>query len=217
MKNKKVIVFDFDGTLANSNELEKDTMTVTVECFSDTGFEKENIYNYYGPSEKGIIRRLVPEDRFEEAWKFYLNYYDKLQKETLTLFDGMSDLISSIREKGGRVFLLTGRSSETLSLSLGYLNLENAFEKCYSGSEEGVVKGSNMNRLIEEYHLNRDEVLYVGDSRSDVRSMNEVDIDSLSCGFSHDESYQKKLEECNPGNVTYSVPELKERIMNLIL
>ncbi len=217
MKNKKVFVFDFDGTLADSNELEKNTMVVTIECFSKTGFDQENIYQYYGPSEKGIIRKLVPEERFDEAWAFYLNYYDKLQKENFALFDGMIDLLDEIREKGGRVFLLTGRSSETLALSLEYLNLENKFEKCYSGSEEGVVKGSNMDKLIEEFDLDRDEVLYIGDSRADVRSMREVNVDILTAGYSHDESYQKKLEDCNPGNVAYSVSELKERILSLIL
>ncbi len=148
MKNKKIFVFDFDGTLADSNELEKNSMTVTVENFSDTGFDNGNIYQYYGPSEKGIIRKLVPEEKFDEAWEFYLNYYDRLQRENFALFEGVEELLNRIREKGGRVFLLTGRSRETLSMSLQYLVMENGFEQCYSGSLEGVVKKENIEKLI---------------------------------------------------------------------
>ncbi len=60
-------------------------------------------------------------------------------------------------------------------------------------------------------------MVYIGDSRADVRSMREAGVDILTAGYSHDEDYQKKLEEINSGNVMYSVEELEERIMDLIL
>ena len=215
MKKKECFVFDFDGTLADSNELEKETMVETIHRYADKDFPAEKIFSYFGPTEDGILMKILPQERLEEGLRFFFDYYQKRQDDLLISFDGILPLLKAIKERGKKLFLLTGRSQETLRMSLEKLGLGSFFQSCYTGSLKGVNKPENMIRLINEHGLKREQVLYVGDTLADVDSMKKAGVDILSAGYSHDADYQKKLEEANPGNVVCSVKELTSRILSL--
>lgn len=215
MKQKQAFVFDFDGTLVDSNDLEKESMVKTIQTFADPAFRPETIFDYYGPTEDGILKRLIPKENIEKALPFFLDTYEKMQDRFLHTFDGMEDVLAMIKENGKRLFLLTGRSEKTLKLTLGKIGYAPCFEAFYTGSDAGVNKPDSMRRLLRENGLNPEDVLYVGDSLEDIRSMTKAGVDLLSAGYSHDEDYVEKLEKNNPGNVVRSVDALRKRIQDL--
>ncbi len=216
MKKKECFVFDFDGTLVDSNELEKVTMVETIHRYHDPFFRPDAIYRYFGPTEDGILKKIVAPEKIEEALSFFFDYYEKRQEDLLIPFPEMEEILKLLKEKGKRLFLLTGRSERTLLLSLRKLSYENYFEKCYWGSQESVNKPDSMRKLLEENHLKKEDVVYVGDTLEDIRSMKEVPVDLLSAGYSHSKTYDEELERNNTGNVCHTIRELKSKLMKLL-
>lgn len=216
MKKKECFVFDFDGTLVDSNELEKVTMVETIHRYHDPFFRPDTIYSYFGPTEDGILRKVIAPEKIKEALSFFFDYYEKRQEDLLLSFSGMEEILKLLTEKGKRLFLLTGRSERTLRLSLKKLSYEAYFKKCYWGSPEGVNKPDSMRRLLEENRLEKKDVVYVGDTLEDIRSMKEVPVDLLSAGYSHSQTYGEELERNNPGNVCHTIRELKSKLMKLL-
>ena len=212
----RVAVFDFDGTLVDSNELEKVTMVETIHRYHDPFFRPDTIYSYFGPTEDGILRKVIAPEKIKEALSFFFDYYEKRQEDLLIPFPEMEEILKLLTEKGKRLFLLTGRSERTLRLSLKKLSYEAYFKKCYWGSPEGVNKPDSMRRLLEENRLEKKDVVYVGDTLEDIRSMKEVPVDLLSAGYSHSQTYGEELERNNPGNVCHTIRELKSKLMKLL-
>lgn len=216
MNRKKAFVFDFDGTLADSNGLEKVTMVETIHRYFDPSFRPDDIFSYFGPTEEGILRRIIPTERQEEALDFFFGYYAERQKDLLKTFSGIEEALVLLKQNGKMLFLLTGRSEKTLEISLKKLGIAGFFQGFYTGSIEGINKPQNIERLVREHHLEKRDVVYIGDSQDDVRSMQKAGIDLISAGYSHTPEYRGELEKGNPGNVVASVEELRRRLERLL-
>ncbi len=214
---KKALIFDFDGTLTDSGELESHTMAEAVRRFSNPDFKDFEIFKFYGPTETGILRKLIPENKINEALSFFYSYYDSYQREIeLKHLDGIFSLIEEYA-KSTKIFILTGRSSETLKLTLAYFSWPSCtFEDLYCGSDEGVIKAENIIKLCEKHNLTADEIVYIGDSLADIREMRKADVDIISAGYYRSSDYNSELEKNNKGMVAKDIKELKELIDKLI-
>lgn len=216
MDQKQIFVFDFDGTLADSNELEKVTMVETIRLFQDKDFRADSIFAYFGPTEDGILRKIIAPERQEEAVNYFFDCYRKKQEDLLKTFDGIDTILSLLKENGKTLYLLTGRSETTLKMSLERLGIASFFSGFYTGSLEGVNKPENMQRLLSEHHLQHKDVVYVGDTLADIQSMKKAKVDLISAGYSHSGDYVQELEKNNPGNVARTIKELREKIEKLL-
>lgn len=211
---KKTVIFDFDGTLTDSMEIQNLSILKglhAVGCFS---VSKEDLPNHYGPTERGIISSIVPPGKKAEAWNVCLECYKELSK-SMKPFDGILELLEKLIENQIEVFLVTGRNRETLDISLKDMKMESYFLKTYSGSDLGTNKEQSITTLFHEFDLSSKDVVYIGDTLDDIRMMRNISTDILSAGYSHDSKYQKQLEEQNPGNVCLSVSELEKRLMEI--
>ena len=64
--------------------------------------------------------------------------------------------------------------------------------------------------------MKREEVVYIGDTLEDIKSMNQAGVDIISFGLAHSHSYQVELEKNNPNMMAKDIHELKEIIERLI-
>jgi phosphoglycolate phosphatase-like HAD superfamily hydrolase len=212
------LAFDFDGTIGDSLELESETMLFTIQKYYDPSFTQAMLIASYGPTEEGIIRRYVPKEKGDEAWAYSLSLYRKLSPRLLSEpFPGMRELLAKYGTAPKLLtVLLTGRSKETLAISLKDLGIEGDFQKTYTGSLDGINKDQSLLRMLKDFGLEKKDVLYIGDTIEDVKTMGKIGVDILSAGYGHDKEYQAKLEALNPGRVAHSVRELDELLAQAI-
>lgn len=218
MKQKSIIAFDFDGTIADTALLEKRSMIETIRYFGNLEIDENNIETHYGPTEIGIISSLVPSGKREEVCRKFLEIYQKIQPETLpSCVPGMKELLlelSSCRDI--HLIEVTGRSKESLALSLAYLDIQDCFEKCYTGSDRGINKHLSLNQACQDYRVDKEEILYIGDTIEDCQTMHGHGYDLISVSYCHDEGYHKELEKLNPGLVAEDVEHLQALLNQLI-
>ncbi len=71
----KAVIFDFDGTLANTIPLCIEAFRKAVEPIVQRPLSDEEIMSTFGPDEEGSIRKLAPQ-HYEEATA---DFYEALQ------------------------------------------------------------------------------------------------------------------------------------------
>ena len=214
-KSKKAVVFDFDGTITNSMSLQNYCIVKGLESVGCFSVKENNVSDFYGPTERGIISLIVPPGKKDEAWSKCLEVYKEKAKD-LKPFDGMIDLFKFLQSKNIKIFLVTGRNRETLDISLDDMKLGSYFINTYSGSDLGTNKEESITTLLNDYSLTKEETVYIGDTLDDIRMMRNVNIDIISAGYSHNLEYQNQLEASNPNNVCKSIEELKEKLSQII-
>src|ERR1035437_2925715 len=158
-KNKKLVMFDFDGVLVNTLEfcyrLHKDANKgLTWEKFSS--FSNGNFHEGMGKAinEDGHIR---PKD-FDEKYEQNLL--------TLTIHDILHEAILSMADS----YRLAVVSSITSGYIQEFLIQENSLE-CFSeilGSDMNKSKVYKIKSLIDKYSYTKDEAVYITDTLGDI-------------------------------------------------
>ena len=172
----KAVIFDMDGTIA-------DTLKSIADCSNEIlekhNLEERNIekYKYYlddGFSEmfKRIFKNMNIKNK-ELLIKLYgemIELYNKRMLETTALYDGIRELLTELKERGIKLAVFTNKNHNS-----AVKILSNVFGKEYFDAIEGFRPGRSPKPDIEgiedimtELSLNSEEILYVGDSDTDM-------------------------------------------------
>ncbi|HET6436842.1 MAG TPA: HAD family hydrolase [Anaeromyxobacter sp.] len=177
------LVFDFDGTLADSLPLCLAANRAGLLRHTGRIFTVGEISAHFGVSEEGIMRRLAPE-RWEACTKAYLEEYERDHDRLCPApFPGMRELLARLRARGLMLGLVTGKGAASAEVSLRKLNLGPLFDGVRTGSPESDVKAQNLEALIREFEVGPDRAAYVGDFASDVRAARRAGIKALAAAW----------------------------------
>src|SRR4051812_19243542 len=102
MQKIKAIIFDLDGTLANTLPLCIAAFRSSVEPLINRSVSDEEIIATFGPSEEGTIMALAP-DFYEIGVQDYLNFYESLHHLCPTTFEGVKELLLSLQKNKVRL------------------------------------------------------------------------------------------------------------------
>lgn len=211
---KKSLIFDFDGTLCKSFALIDRTFKETLNDFKKEGLTSEKVKAAFGPSEEGIFLKLLGEDVYKDAFSEYLTLYLKYHDELLSDFiPGIREILEGIDREKYDVYLLTGRSKESLFISLTKLDGIKYFKDFYVGGLYGAIKDETILKLLNDHHIAKEDALYIGDSLMDVIQCNKIGVKIVSVVYDNFES-DKRIFDLNPNRIAKNPAELKYFIEN---
>ena len=183
----KTVIFDFDGTIA-------DTLPLIIEFFNQNaekfGFKK------LGPSEvEGLRNKTVLEIIKEfKISLFRLPFIAKKLRDDLRkkirdtkLIPEIKEVFFKLKKKGFKIGILSSNSKENIKKFLKANDLL-IFEFIYSESNI-FGKGNALKSLLKKLKVNSKEVVYIGDEVRDIEACkkNGVKIISVTWGFNKKE------------------------------
>lgn len=167
----KAVLFDFDGTLADSSHGIFSTSTKVVEEMGYKGpWSDERLRKFVGPPLKDCFRITfdLPEDKLDQAVRRYREIYRETGYKMCRLYDGMEELLSSISKMGIKVGVATNKEQYTVKRCIEALGAESLFDGVFGTDEAGSLKKSDVIALgCKTFSLSPDEVLMVGDTEND--------------------------------------------------
>ncbi len=213
----KVIIFDFDGTILNTEPFIGRLIYETYLKFTGKKLTLEDILRNYGPSEDGMLINLNDTSYdAKEAFEYYLKIYKKMHEEFFTHIDkDLKNIFEYLKSNDIDTYIITGRSKESLDISLDILDIRKYFKGYYTGSQKGINKPTSIRNLMNDHNYNNKELLYIGDTVNDINSMKEVDVKIISIALYNLQNYDK-LNELNPGNVVKDYKELDLKIKEFL-
>ena len=205
----KVIIFDFDGTLADTIDI---LLSITNRLSAEFGFKSatkeelaqlSNLNSWQILQYSGIslfkfpllIRRLKAELHSEIPH--------------IQLFPGIKEVLLELKKRDFQLGIITSNSRENVLASLAKNGLQDTFTFIYSGSTFGKHKVINKWLRIEK--INPEKVVYVGDEVRDIDAAKKTGIKVIAVGWGFNS--QEALAAQNPDCLIERPQELIE-IMN---
>jgi len=176
------VIFDLDGTVA-------DTIPVIVEAFRHVfdeflgrRFSDGEIGSLFGPSEEGIIRKLVPA-RWRECLEAYYEAYERIHERVPRPFPRIEEAVSLLRTRGIATGLVTGKSRRSALISLRRFGMGGYFDPIETGSPEGGIKPRLLRAVIERWGFPACRTAYIGDSAGDLAAAREAGVVPLRAAW----------------------------------
>ena len=183
----KTIIFDFDGVIADSVEVKTDAFAEMYQPFGKKVVEK--VVNYH-LANGGI-------SRFEKFQLFHRNFLEIeiTEKEIQEMSERFSILVMNKVVQapyvlGAEKFIKNNYKKYLMFVSTGTPEVEikkicnrrgiDSFFKAIYGSPS--IKSNHVMKIIKNWELNPDEILFIGDSLSDYEAAVKNSIHFLPVG-----------------------------------
>jgi len=197
---KKLIIFDMDGTLVNSS------LTIA----NAINYVRKNIG--FEPMEQAYILRHVNEADINPAEFFYhakafdadherwfSEYYTKNHESELVLYDGIKELLTSLKNNGYKLAVATNAYRQSTLQSLTHLGVHDIFDgiACYDDVTQGKPHPDMLHKLLDELEHANHESIFIGDGpRDEMASLKaEIDYIMVDWGFTEHADAVRTVEE----------------------
>ncbi len=203
--SNRTLVFDFDGTLADSLALGLD---LANDFLGDRGHEpltEDQLEELRSMSVGQLLKRFrIPFYRLPgvvvEARKRMGEMIDDLEP-----VDGIVDMIEHLHKDSRKLGLVSTNSEENVRFFLEKYKLEKYFEFVDCGS--GVFgKARRLKKVLARNNLDVANCLYIGDELRDVDAARKLKLDIVSVAWGLNSA--TKLEESNADLTVDTVQEL---------
>lgn len=209
----KGVLFDFDGTLADTLPLCVDSFKFALDTNGSREFSVEEIMATFGRSEEGTFRILLPE--MEEACMVaFLNYY-RTNHSKYAMFAGAREMLSELADLGVSLALVTGKGAQSASVTFEEFDLGGIFEYVETGIPEGLRKTEQIAQILKDWGFDPSETVYVGDTVTDVLASqaNHVPVAAVTFASLVD---IPELVAAKPDAVLNTFEELRSWLLNRI-
>ncbi|MGB8455411.1 MAG: HAD family hydrolase [Anaerocolumna sp.] len=191
------VIFDLDGTLLDTLEDLTDSVNYALNKFGYPLRTLDEVRSFVGNGVKVLMNFSVPpgtsvEDT-AECLEIYRKYYTGNMQNKTRPYDGIYDLLKSLKEKGIKLAIVSNKyDSAVKALCRDYYH---EFIQVAIGESQGVAKKpapDSIYAAIEQLAANKEEVIYVGDSDVDVHTAHNAGLKcvGVTWGFRNREILQ---------------------------
>lgn len=171
----KLIIFDLDGTLADTLDDIGDAVNEMLTEYSFPTLTRADILANINRGARELIRLCLPEkareseDFITEALNVYKGYYNLRYCNKTALYPGIREALSSLSESKAKLAVLSNKQDEAVKLIVAKLLPEIPFT-CVLGQGQFPTKPSPdaVNYIMEVAGATPDETAFVGDSNIDM-------------------------------------------------
>lgn len=186
MNNYDTVIFDLDGTLLDTLD---DLMVAVNHVMRKYGFPehtREAIRTFVGNGVVQLISRAVPGGQqnpaFDAALADYRTYYESHTMEHTKPYDGVMELIATLREKGYKLAVVSNKQdAATKSLCAECFPLiPFAMGEMESRGIRRKPHPDMVEETIRALGSVKERCCYIGDSEVDVLTAKNAGIDCIS-------------------------------------
>ncbi len=167
------ILFDFDGTLADTLPVCFHSLGEVFRSYDGVELDNPGIIALFGPTEPDIIRiHLKQKHQTEQAVEQFFQLYDNHHQQLVQASPAIQDMIVALKQASYRLGVVTGKGSHSLAISLRHLGMEGLFDVEISGDDVQNPKPHPEGVLLAMSRLNAtpEETMFLGDSIADIRA-----------------------------------------------
>lgn len=210
----KAIIFDFDGTLADTLPLCFYAFQAVFKTYDNLDISSEAIKSMFGPSETGIIRENLIHTDTDQAIELYYKLYEEEHNQYVIANDEIKQLLLLLKNKDYKLGIYTGKAQRSLEISLKALEIENLFDSVVTGDDVRLPKPhpEGVHKVLDELEVDARDAIFLGDSDADILAGQQAGV--FSIGVPWLPEYQTLEFTNQPDKMIYNVNELINYLEN---
>ncbi|KOP82897.1 HAD-IA family hydrolase [Cytobacillus solani] len=189
----KYVIFDFDGTIADSRVVFVSAWNEIAEKYH---FKKMKLAELENMKKLTIRERCKMLDFPMYKIPIFIPQLYKLYRQSindLLLYDGMKDVLNELNKKGYKTAIISSNSEENIKLFLRRNSIENVTDILCSSHIFG--KDKLLSKFLKQKQLDTTEVIYVGDEQRDIIACKKAGIKIIWVTWGYDSIEVVQSEE----------------------
>lgn len=168
----KLIVFDVDGTLVDTDEVILATWKELIRLYkpSDYFLDDDVIRTFSGPPLRDSIKRVFPEMDQEFIFKEYNRITPGLYKTNIRTFPVVVKVLNHLKNDGYKLAVLTNKDSKMTRYTLELAGIDiNLFSAIVTADDVKTLKPNpeGLLSILNKLNVKNDEAISVGDTEFD--------------------------------------------------
>ena len=186
MNEFTTIVFDFDGTIADTNNLIIGSWQAVFRARTGEEGDEKLILSTFGEPLYETMKKMFPEYDVEESVDIYRTYQREIFLEQIGIFPGMKELIIGLKEKGYKVGIATSRLRASTLMGVNKFGLGDSIDALVTVEDTEKHKPDPEPALIclEKLGSTPAESIMVGDSAYDMGCGKNAGMTTVLVGWS---------------------------------
>jgi len=207
MKHYNLLVFDWDGTLVDSEGL---TIASIQEIASDLNHpvpKATDIRKHFGSLLADMLQELFPEEDQKTLTDEFNKHFTEEKLRTY-FFKDVVETLTYLKQEGFTLAIATNRARAKLDRDLDNSEIKNLFTatRC---PEDGAPKPNPyiLLTLLKELKIRAQDALMIGDTIFDMQFANNAKVDALAACYGLHRKEQ--LQAFKPVGFIENINELK--------
>lgn len=192
--SRPVLLFDLDGTLADTAADLCETLNVILEMHGRGRVPNERVRHLVGGGARLLLERGYSEtgepasaEMLDLSFDEFLDYYGRHIADHTKLWPGVRDQLDMLAERGALMAVCTNKVEGLSRKLLEMLGIDHYFPVVIGG-DTLPVKKPNPEHLFEAIRLlggERDHAVMVGDSETDIDAAKNAGLPSICVSFGY--------------------------------
>lgn len=211
----KLVVFDFDGTIADTNEailrtFKRAAAENGVNCASDREIElsiglhlRDMFRELCGVTDPELIKKCI-----DSYLTIFGEYYSCIK-----LYPGVSETMAQLKEKGIKVAIATNRGESSLTVLIKMLGIDVFVDKYVTPEYVKNVKPAPdmLEKLMADFGVTPEETLMVGDTTYDIEMGRKAGCHT--CAVTYGSHPAARIAESRPERMIDTMTDLRHSVL----
>lgn len=193
----RLVIFDFDGTLGDSQKLITDTMLATIERLNLPMKSREECARTIGLPLKECFSSIIPmtDEQAEECAEVYSEIFNvKNVPGVVKAFPGVVETLERLSSQGILMSIASSRSHRTLAKLVDELDLSKYITYLIAADDvvEKKPAAESVLKTLRHFNFEAHETLVVGDTEFDI--LMGRNAGTHTCGVTYGNGSKESLE-----------------------
>ena len=194
-KEKKLLIFDMDGTLFNTLQDLNNSVNFALEKYGYDLVTLAHTRRAIGNGVPTLIARSVPNGlddvHYQECLQTFKDYYRVHYAENTFPYEGIKDVLLELKSRGYLLACVTNKFEEGANKLIDFF-LPNIFDSVHGECDEYRKKPypDMVDVTLKELNVSKDEVVYIGDTEVDYQTAVNSEVDPIMVSYGYRDKAQ---------------------------
>ena len=182
--NIKAVLFDFDGTIMDTNEVIINSWQHTFRNLTGKEADVNMLLGTFGEPLEISIDKMLPEFSRDDAMRIYREYQYCNFKGLISLFPGVVEVLRELKEKDIKTAIVTSRLRRTTMEGIEKFDLHDFFDTVITMEDTKKHKpdAEPAFEALRRLDIEAEKAIMVGDSKFDIMCARNAGVKSVWTG-----------------------------------